>query len=76
MKILLVSDAQSIHTKRWAEAFRDEGHEVHVASFREASFPGITVHLLPTFLLGKVGYLLAAPKLKAIYHKIKPDIVV
>ncbi|MFM6927828.1 MAG: glycosyltransferase [Bdellovibrio sp.] len=75
MKILLVSDAQSIHTKRWAEAFEAEGHIVHVASFRAASIPGITVHQLPTLGLGKLGYFLAVPKLKALFKTIAPDVV-
>lgn len=75
MKILYVSDAQSIHTRRWAEYFRDAGAEVHVASFRGADIPGVTTHLLPTFGLGKLGYFIALLFLRALYRRLRPDVV-
>jgi glycosyltransferase involved in cell wall biosynthesis len=74
-RILYVSDALSIHTRRWAEAFRDAGADVHVASFRPAGIAGVTVHVLPTAGLGKVGYLLAVPVLRRLFAKLRPDIV-
>lgn len=74
MRILYVSDALSIHTRRWAEAFRDRGAEVHVASFRAAQIPGVTVHRLPTGGLGKAGYLLAIPALRRLAARLKPDV--
>lgn len=33
MKIMLLSDAASIHTVRWAQYFAKRGHEVHLLSF-------------------------------------------
>lgn len=75
MKILFVSDAVSMHTRRWVEYFRDRGHEVHIASFRPANIGGVQIHVLPTYGLGKVGYLLAAPKLRGLFKRIKPDVV-
>ena len=74
MRILYVSDAISIHTRRWAEAFRDVGAEVHVASFRAAQIPGVTVHLLPSGGLGKAGYLLAIPALRRLAARLRPDV--
>lgn len=75
MKILYVSDAQSIHTKRWAEYFRDQGDEVHVASFRAAKIDGVQVRVLSTFGFGKLGYLLAIPRLRSLASKLQPDVV-
>lgn len=75
MRILYVSDAASIHTRRWAEAFHAAGDEVHVASFRPASIPGVTVHVLPTGGLGRAGYLLAVPHLRRIAASLRPDVV-
>lgn len=75
MKILYVSDAQSIHTKRWAEYFCDQGDEVHVASFRAAKIHGVQVHVLSTFGFGKLGYFLAIPRLRSLASKLRPDIV-
>jgi L-malate glycosyltransferase len=75
MRILYVSDALSIHTRRWAEAFRDRGDEVHVASFRGAQLPGVQVHVLPTLGLGKLGYFVAVPMLRALRARVQPDVV-
>lgn len=75
MRILYVSDALSIHTRRWAEAFRDAGAEVHVASFRDAEIAGVSVHRLPIAGLGKAGYLLAVPVLRRLWRRLRPDVV-
>ena len=75
MRILYVSDALSIHTRRWAEAFRDRGAEVHIASFRPAEIRGVVVHTLPTAGLGKLGYLLAVPALRRLVARLKPEVV-
>lgn len=75
MRILYVSDASSIHTRRWAEAFRDRGAEVHVASFRPAEIAGVSVYQLPTAGLGKAGYLLAVPMLRRLFSRLRPDVV-
>ena len=74
MRILYVADALSVHTRRWAEAFRDRGAEIHVASFRAAQIPSVTVHQLPTGGLGKGGYLLAIPALRRLAARLQPDL--
>lgn len=75
MRILFVSDAPSIHTRRWAEYFRDKGGDVHVASFRPYDIHGVKVHVLPTFGLGKIGYLFALRVLHKLFAELCPDIV-
>lgn len=75
MRILLVADAGSIHTRRWAQYFRECGHDVHIASFRPYNIEGMRLHILPTFMLGKLGYFLGVITLKRLYKAIKPDIV-
>lgn len=74
-RILYVSDAQSIHTRRWAEHYRDAGVDVHIASFRDHALPGITVHRLPTGGLGRGGYFFAVPVLRRLARRLKPDVV-
>lgn len=74
-RILYVSDAQSIHTRRWAEHYRDVGVDVHIASFRAHALPGITVHHLPTGGLGRAGYFLAVPVLRRLARALKPNVV-
>lgn len=75
MRILFVCDAGSTHTQRWAEYFRDRGDEVYVASFRHYDIYGATVHVLPTYGLGKAGYPFAVFALRNLYRTIKPDVV-
>ena len=75
MRILYVADAASVHTQRWAVAFRDLGADVAVASFRPAVIEGVAVHRLPTAGLGRAGYLLALPALRQISRRFKPDVV-
>jgi glycosyltransferase involved in cell wall biosynthesis len=74
-RILYVSDAKSIHTRRWAEHYRDQGVEVHIASFQGETISGVKVHLLPTWGLGRIGYFLAIPALRALARGIAPDVV-
>lgn len=74
-RILYVSDAASVHTRRWAEHFRDQGVEVHVASFRPAAIEGVRVHRLGTARLGRLGYFLAIPRLRALARRVRPDVV-
>ncbi|MBI5138138.1 MAG: glycosyltransferase family 4 protein [Nitrospirae bacterium] len=74
-RVLYVADAGSIHTRRWAEFFRDQGIEVHVASFRGATIAGVSVHVLPTYGLGRLGYLLAIMKLRALARCLRADVV-
>ncbi len=74
MRLLLLSDASSLHTKRWAEWFADRGHEVLLASLEEPR--GITVPFQK--LPGRTGwrhYLAAAAPLKKIIREFKPDLV-
>ena len=75
MRILFLSDAKSIHTQRFAEHFREVGHEVHVASFRNYNIPGVALHILPTYGFGKIGYLFCLQRLRMLARNIKPDIV-
>lgn len=82
MRICILANAMAVHAQRWAKAFAEHSHEVHVLSIRKLDIPGVkthTVHIGPvntksiiwTFL--SYCYLL----LTARYHlrKLKPDIV-
>jgi L-malate glycosyltransferase len=75
MRVLIVSDAASVHTSRWAEALRDQGNDVQVASFRPAHITGVAVHQLPTFGLARAGYVLAVPALRRLAARWQPELV-
>ena len=75
MRILLVAEAPSIHTRRWAEYFRDRGADVHIASFRPYEISGVKVYVLPRFGLGKLGYFFALWSLPKLCTALRPDVV-
>lgn len=75
MRILVAGDAPYIHTKRWLAQFRNDGHEVHVASFRSATLPGVKLHHLHTFGLGKAAYLLHIPTMRLLARRLRPDVI-
>ncbi len=73
--ILYIADAASIHTRRWAEHYRDQGLDIHICSFRTADIPGVHVHKLPTAGLGRMGYFFAIPVIRRIARRLRPDLV-
>ncbi len=75
MTILYLTDASSPHSRRWIEAFKDFGFEVHVITFRQYDMPGVNTYHLSDFGIGKLGYVLNIFKIKKIILKITPDIV-
>ena len=74
-RILFVGNAGYIHTQRFATHYRDRGVDVHVASFQPGEIPGVTVHRLPDFGLGKAGFVFAVPWLRRLGKALRPDVV-
>lgn len=44
MRVAMLANARSPHTKRWATAFMEHGHEVHILSIRDAQIDGAVMH--------------------------------
>jgi L-malate glycosyltransferase len=74
MRLCLLADAPSIHTRRWAEFFAARGHEVHLVSMRPAEYDRVTVHVIRA-PLGRGGYLLAALGARRRVQELAPDLV-
>lgn len=79
MRIVLLSDGNSIHTARWVNAFVERGHEVYLL-YNKDQCPRVhnidsRVKQIPLKFKGKVGYYLNAYSVKKIVKKINPDIV-
>jgi len=82
MKICMLSNAESVHAQRWAKAFAERGHEVHLLSIRKADIFGVNVH---TVRLGPVNsssvfwkflsYLYFLASARRLIRKLNPDIV-
>ncbi|MEN3970400.1 glycosyltransferase [Acinetobacter sp. BWR-L5] len=75
-KILLLSNANSIHTIQWAKYLTEQGMNVHVVSQQPmgADFPkNIPLSILP--FQGFLGYFLNVFALKKLLKEIKPDLL-
>jgi L-malate glycosyltransferase len=82
VRIAILANAASPHTRRWATAFTDKGHEVHVVSIRRGDIPWVATHRLGVgpaasrrpwwALLSYVRLLLGARRL---LRRIAPDVV-
>jgi glycosyltransferase involved in cell wall biosynthesis len=48
LRICVLGDFDSIHTRRWLEPFVERGHEMHAVSYYrpQASLPGVRLHVL------------------------------
>lgn len=48
LRICVLGDLESVHTRRWIKPFVERGHEVHAVSYYPPSSPvdGVTVHAL------------------------------
>lgn len=46
MRICILADVQSAHTKRWAQGILEKGNEVIVISFRQGEIPGVKCYTL------------------------------
>lgn len=75
-KVVILSNASSIHTIQWAIHLKNQGLTVEVVSQHPKNdiFPfDIPVHILPR--VGQIGYFLNVIALKKLLKKIQPDIV-
>ena len=90
IKVLLLADANSPHTQKWARSLADNGVNVIIFSLGiynnefYKDYPGIAVHSLnfgSGFVsrtnrdISKLKYLMSLPRLNQIIRSCKPDIV-
>lgn len=74
MRLLMLADASSLHTRRWADWFAGRGHQVLLASLEDPK--GISVPFVR--LPGRsrwLDYLRAVPALRQTIQDFRPDLV-
>jgi glycosyltransferase involved in cell wall biosynthesis len=83
MKICILANALSVHTQRWAKAFAEKGHDVHLLSIRHIELPGVNVHTInigrvnsKSVILTFLSYLYLLLTAQRLLKKLKPDVVV
>lgn len=83
MKICYLSDASSVHTKKWCDFFLKKGYDIEVISLNEGKIDGVKVHSLDfqsdkiksCNIFYKMKYCFKINEVKKIVNKMKPDIV-
>ncbi len=77
MKLCLLANARSIHTRRWASHLSRRGHDVTVLSLSEGEIPGATVRRVgpEPGTCGRLAYLFAVIPVRRTLKALKPDVV-
>lgn len=83
MKICYLSDANSVHTKKWCSIFTSLGYEIDVISLNDGEISGVTVHSLnlnvedisKDNVINKLNYFKYIGKVKRLVNEINPDIL-
>lgn len=83
MKICYLSDASSIHTKKFCDFFKRKGYEIHVISLNYGEIDGVKVHTFNVSKdkmrygssVAKLQYLKHFFEIKKLVKEINPDIL-
>lgn len=84
MRICYFADAGNVHTQRWVKYFADNGHEVHLISFRsfgDNDIKNVKLHLIKRLtpqiriIFSPIDLLFIVIQVKTLIKKIKPDIL-
>src|SRR5208337_630829 len=77
MRLCLLANAASLHTRRWATYFSDRGYEVMVLSLSDGEIAGVPVECVgpDPRKLGRLAYLLAVPGVRRAIRKYRPDVL-
>lgn len=85
MKLLILSEANSIHTKRWVKSLSERGIDIILFSLSPvrdgfySDLPNVQISTgtssSSTGIISKIGYLNVIPQIKRIIREEKPDII-
>ena len=75
MKICLLTEAKTVHSRRWAVGLARAGCEVHLISAYAAELPGVTRYRLPIYSPGPVQQIINNVRLNRLLKKIDPEVI-
>jgi glycosyltransferase involved in cell wall biosynthesis len=83
MKICILANALSVHTQRWAKAFAEQGHDVHLVSIRYVELEGVKVHTVNigrpnsnSVILTFLSYFYLLLTSRKVLRELQPDVVI
>jgi glycosyltransferase involved in cell wall biosynthesis len=74
-RLMLLADAGSPHTCKWARELARRGWDVHVLSLTPGEIPDVQTHRLHPLFPGKLGYLTVVNQVKAFVRGLLPDLL-
>ena len=75
MRLCILSDASSYHTKRWVDWFAKRGWETHLISLERPIQKTEGIEHILYSIPGPLKYIWASKRVKGVIKEIKPDIV-
>jgi len=81
LKIAFLSNAESIHCRRWVASMAGRGHEAHLVSPVAREIPGATVHVHPLYPAGSLGLSRLVQGFRNVYQvrrklrQLQPDLI-
>ena len=76
MKFLFLSDARSLHTKKWVDYFINRGYDSYLFSLEKSQgTKAFEIFISPKIEYPLFKYLLALPQLKKFIKEIEPDLI-
>ncbi|MCY6483574.1 glycosyltransferase [Clostridium aestuarii] len=78
VKLCVLADADSIHTRKWIDYFSELNYEIHLISMRKTHYrysDNVKIYILKPPFNNKLSYFLLINKVKNIINKVKPDIL-
>ncbi|OPY36111.1 MAG: Trehalose synthase [Methanoregula sp. PtaU1.Bin051] len=78
MRLVLIADARSIHTQRWAEHFAQKGHDVHLVTYDPSGIDlaGVNEHVIASRWRNLyLSYLPRHFSIKKLVRELQPDLI-
>lgn len=77
-KICILSDADSIHTRKWIYFLSQFDYEIHLISMRDTSYvfkENVKKYIVGSPIKSKLGYFMIPSKIKKLVKEINPDVL-
>ena len=75
MKICLLTEAKTVHSRRWAAGLARAGCDVHLISAYAAEIPGVTHYRIPIYSPRTVQQIINNTRLNRLLKKIDPEVI-
>jgi len=75
MRVCVISEARSIHTRRWMGSLAREGCDIQLVSSSKAEIPGVTLHHHPIYSPNPWHQVRNVRSIRELICALKPDVI-